>query len=105
MTDYAELNRILPRLSHAHATAAFSDEVAPLLVDLWADDYVRRVASCELLETSGIRISWVMNCAMRQNSISRRVFLGHTILIVPRFTISSKSSGPKPRFDFVKSEM
>ncbi|MBC8750258.1 MULTISPECIES: hypothetical protein [Paraburkholderia] len=61
MTDYAELNRILPRLSQARAAAALSNEVAPLLVDLWADDYRRRVASCELLETSVGQFSYLFD--------------------------------------------
>lgn len=52
MTQYAELNRFLPRLSEANAEAVLRDDVAPLLVDLWAEDYFGRLASCELLETS-----------------------------------------------------
>ncbi|MFL9921639.1 hypothetical protein PQR75_41100 [Paraburkholderia fungorum] len=52
MTDYAELNRILPHLPQADAATALQDDVAPLLVQLWANDYLQRLASCELLETS-----------------------------------------------------
>jgi hypothetical protein len=52
MTDYAEVNRMLPRLAQADAATAFQEVVTPLLIALWANDYCHRFASCELLETS-----------------------------------------------------
>jgi hypothetical protein len=49
MTNYAELNLILPHLS-TDADAALHETITPLLVDLWASDYCQRSASCELIE-------------------------------------------------------
>jgi hypothetical protein len=50
MTNYAELNLILPHLSQTDADAALHETITPLLVDLWASDYCQRSASCELIE-------------------------------------------------------
>lgn len=52
MTDYHDLNRILPRLGKNNAARSFEKDIGPLLVALWADDYASRRPGCELLETS-----------------------------------------------------
>ncbi|WP_233853422.1 DNA/RNA non-specific endonuclease [Paraburkholderia sp. HD33-4] len=91
MTDYAELNRILPRLSNAHAADAFSDEIAPLLVELWADDYVRRVATCELLETSVGQFSYLFDMSTERLVAAWGISQGKST--VPRKEIATRMRG------------
>src|SRR5579864_2113695 len=91
MTDYAELNRILPRLSHASAAAALSDKVAPLLVQLWADDYGRRVASCRLLETSTGGFSYLFDMSTERLVAAWGISRGKSA--VPRKDIATRMRG------------
>lgn len=91
MTDYAELNRILPRLSQADAATAFRDDVAPLLVALWADDYFRRLASCELLETSVGGFSYLFDVSTDRLVAAWGISQGKSA--VPRKEIATRMRG------------
>ncbi|HEX3381443.1 MAG TPA: DNA/RNA non-specific endonuclease [Paraburkholderia sp.] len=91
MTDYAALNRILPRLSHAQATAAWDREVVPLLVALWADDYVQRVATCELLETSVGGFSYLFDVSTGRLVAAWGISQGKST--IPRKEIATRMRG------------
>lgn len=91
MTDYAELNRILPRLSHTEAAAAWVDEVGPLLVELWAQDYGRRVTSCRLLETSTGGFSYLFDMSTERLVAAWGISRGKSA--IPRKDIETRMRG------------
>ncbi|WP_028219253.1 DNA/RNA non-specific endonuclease [Paraburkholderia oxyphila] len=62
MIDYREpLNGILPHLSREKAPEYFREEVGPLLVAMWAQDYASNAPRCELLETSDAGFSYLFD--------------------------------------------
>lgn len=91
MTDYAKLNRILPRLSQAKAAAVFDSKVAPLLVQLWADDYGARVAACRLLETSVGGFSYLFDMSTERLVAAWGISRGKST--VPRKEIAPRMRG------------
>jgi DNA/RNA non-specific endonuclease len=91
MTNYAQLNRILPGLSRAKAATAWRTSVAPLLVALWADDYCQRLASCELLETSTGGFSYLFDISTDRLVAAWGISQGKST--VPRKDIATRMRG------------
>ncbi|MGU7773724.1 DNA/RNA non-specific endonuclease [Burkholderia sp. MR1-5-21] len=64
MIDYREpLNGILTRLSRETAPQCFREDVGPLLLAMWAQDYASNTPDCELLETSDAGFSYLFDVA------------------------------------------
>jgi hypothetical protein len=52
MLDYPGLDSLLLAMNAASAEATFSNEVIPLLVKIWVDDYARTAQASEIVETT-----------------------------------------------------
>jgi hypothetical protein len=91
MTNYAELNVFLPHLSRTDADTALHEVITPLLVDLWANDYLRRFASCELIEASVGGFSYLFDVSTERLVAAWGISQGKSN--VPRKEIATRMRG------------
>ncbi|CAD6520326.1 hypothetical protein LMG28727_01382 [Paraburkholderia kirstenboschensis] len=91
MTNYAELNVFLPHLSQTDADTALHEVITPLLVDLWANDYFRRFASCELIEASVGGFSYLFDVSTERLVAAWGISQGKSN--VPRKEIATRMRG------------